>query len=252
MKSARSVSPSLTTKFVKAVVGDILSGRIPVGARLPNERDMAKKMNVSRAVINGGITQLARMGFVDVVPRQGIFAADYRRRGTVESLHAIFEYNGGSLDPGMLKAIFEMRENLEVHIIRLAARRRTAQDIARLRSQIKLLEKSSDLSSLATETFVFYQHLARASGNVLYPMLINSNRSIYEPVLRVVYRHAPKKIRLQMMRQLVDCIETGKEDEAAESGYALNRWSLTVLETQSPSGEAGAFHAVPGTADLVD
>ena len=46
------VSPSLTELFVKELEGMILSGELLPGQKLPPEREMAKRMKVSLAVVN--------------------------------------------------------------------------------------------------------------------------------------------------------------------------------------------------------
>ena len=76
------VSPSLTELFVKELEGMILSGELLPGQKLPPEREMAKRMKVSLAVVNGGITRLSAKGFLRVVPRKGTFVADYIRDGS--------------------------------------------------------------------------------------------------------------------------------------------------------------------------
>lgn len=234
MRFTKLVSPSLTELFVKEIAQRILSGAMSVGERLPNERELARMMKVSRAVINGGMSQLARMGFVDVVPRQGIFVADYTEKGTLDSLQTILEYNGGRFDPIMMDSIYEMRNCEESHIAVLAAMRRTDRDIADLRALIEALEDSDDLETLVEKTFKFYQLLAKASGNVLYPMLLYSRKAIYAPLLRIVYVHSHKESRLGRMRRLVDLIEEGRGEDAAECIRETSRWSREILNKQHP------------------
>ena len=90
-------APSLKELFVQKLQGMILSGELPMGEKLPSERELCQQMGVSRAVVNGGITELARQGFLEVRPRQGAYVADYRRDGNMETLMAIMDYNGGML-----------------------------------------------------------------------------------------------------------------------------------------------------------
>ena len=77
-------APSLKDLFVQKLQGMILSGELPMGEKLPSERELCQQMGVSRAVVNGGITELARQGFLEVRPRQGAYVADYRRDGNME------------------------------------------------------------------------------------------------------------------------------------------------------------------------
>ena len=61
-------APSLKELFVQKLRGMILSGELPMGEKLPSERELCQQMGVSRAVVNGGITELARQGFLEVRP----------------------------------------------------------------------------------------------------------------------------------------------------------------------------------------
>jgi len=106
-------APSLKELFVQKLQGMILSGALPMGEKLPPERELCQQMGVSRAVVNGGITELARQGFLEVRPRQGTYVADYRRQGSMETLMAIMDYNGGMLGREEIRSILEVRWGLE-------------------------------------------------------------------------------------------------------------------------------------------
>ena len=80
-------APSLKELFVQKLQGMILSGELAMGEKLPAERELCQQMGVSRAVVNGGITELARQGFLEVQPRQGAYVADYRRNGNGKFAH---------------------------------------------------------------------------------------------------------------------------------------------------------------------
>ena len=58
MEFERLSAPSLKELFVTQIRDNILSGKLPVGTRLPPEREIAQQMQVSRAVVNGGLAEL--------------------------------------------------------------------------------------------------------------------------------------------------------------------------------------------------
>ena len=63
MEFAKLSAPSLKDLFVQQLQGMILSDELPMGTQLPPERELAQQMQVSRAVVNGGLAELAqRMG----------------------------------------------------------------------------------------------------------------------------------------------------------------------------------------------
>ena len=105
MEFERLSAPSLKELFVQQVRDKILAGELGVGSRLPPERELARQMQVSRAVVNGGLAELARQGFLELRPRQGTFVADYRRSGNMDTLIAIMDYKGGLLANSEIRAI---------------------------------------------------------------------------------------------------------------------------------------------------
>jgi DNA-binding FadR family transcriptional regulator len=200
-------SPSLKELFIKEITNGILSGKLKIGERLSNERTWAKKMGVSRAVINGGMAELARWGFVEIAPRKGAFVADYKMRGKIETLEAVLKYSGGHFDPFTMDSIYEVRTCIERHITELAAKRRTREDIVKLRKQIELLSGLDDLEDLSAATHEFYHLLSVASGNIIYPLNIEAYKVIYIPLMIAVYKRVPKEERIARFNRLVDLIE---------------------------------------------
>ncbi len=110
----------------------ILSGDLSVGTQLPPERELARQMQVSRAVVNGGLAELAQQGFLEVRPRQGTFVADYRRKGNLRTLIAIMEYRGGVLGKDEIRSILEVRRALEHLAAQRAIRHASDEALERL------------------------------------------------------------------------------------------------------------------------
>ena len=102
-------APSLRELFVNELQNMILSGKLEIGSKLPPERELAESMKVSRAVINSGIAELEKKGFLVVRPRIGTFVADYHRDGSLDTLVAIMNYNGGVLKNREVKSVLEAR-----------------------------------------------------------------------------------------------------------------------------------------------
>ena len=125
MQFTRLSAPTLKELFVKELENMILSGRLPVGTQLPPERELAQTMQVSRAVVNAGMVELARKGFLVMKPRIGTFVADYRRDGTLETFQAIVSYNGGMLRHEEVRSVLELRIALDTLAVQLCRDRIT-------------------------------------------------------------------------------------------------------------------------------
>mgnify|MGYP005972838889 CR=1 FL=1 len=55
-------APSLKELFISELENMIISGKLPIGTKLPSERELATSMQVSRAVVNSGIAELEKNG----------------------------------------------------------------------------------------------------------------------------------------------------------------------------------------------
>lgn len=106
MEFQKISSPSLRDLFIEQLEHLILSGKLQVGEKLPPERQLAEMMQVSRAVVNSGISELEKKGFLTVKPRSGTYVADFRRKGTLDTLIAIMNYNGGRMRDQEIRSIF--------------------------------------------------------------------------------------------------------------------------------------------------
>ncbi|HPX47939.1 MAG TPA: FCD domain-containing protein [Treponemataceae bacterium] len=176
MEFPKLSSPSLKELFVREIESMILSGKLPVGTKLPPERVLAADMQVSRAVVNSGLDEMAKKGFIDVRPRVGAFVADFRRRGTVDTLLSIMRYNGGILRKPEIRAMLEIRLVLEKLAIELAVPKITEAELDRLKALCDRFGSAPDAATAADAVFEFHHELCVISGNTLLPLIFYSFR----------------------------------------------------------------------------
>ena len=160
MEFAKLSAPSLKDLFVQQLQGMILSDELPMGTQLPPERELAQQMQVSRAVVNGGLAELAQQGFLEVRPRQGTFVADYRRKGNLSTLIAIMEYQGGVLGKDEIRSILEVRRALEHLAAQRAIRYASDEALARLGDIVARIAAAQNNAQAAEAAFAFQHELA--------------------------------------------------------------------------------------------
>ncbi len=171
-------APSIKDLFIQELEDMILSGKLKVGEKLPPEREIAESMQVSRGVVNNGILELSRKGFLIMKPRVGTFVADYRRTGTLETLVAIINYNRGVLRSDEIRSILEIRQSLSTLSLKLAIPLLKQQDIDLLRKDTDLIAKASSNKEASERAFDFHHELAVLSGNMLMPLIYYSFREV--------------------------------------------------------------------------
>jgi DNA-binding GntR family transcriptional regulator len=104
---------SLRDTAYESIKADILAGDLTPGSAI-SEAERAEALRTSRTPIREALQALAQEGLVEVFPKRGTFVARLSARDVRES--------------------FEMREAVETACARLAAERRTEEDLARMRA----------------------------------------------------------------------------------------------------------------------
>lgn len=174
MEFKKLSSPSLKELFIRELETMILSGKLSIGEKLPSERTLAESMQVSRAVVNAGISELARKGFLMIKPRIGTFVADYRRNGTMDTLISIMNYNGGILRDAEIRSILELRIAFDSLAVELCIPKITHDEIAILKDYVNQMEQSNSPEEAAELAFCFQHELAVLSGNIIMPLIFSS------------------------------------------------------------------------------
>lgn len=174
MEFSKLSAPSLKDLFIQQLQAKILSDELPIGTRLPSERELAQQMQVSRAVVNGGLGELAQQGFLEIRPRQGACVADYRRKGNLSTLIAIMEYQGNRLGKEEIRSILEVRRALEHLAAKRAIRYASEEALEGLGAIVKKLAQSQTASEAAEHAFAFQHELALIGGNSIVPLIYYS------------------------------------------------------------------------------
>ena len=174
-------NPSLKDVFIQRFEELILSGQLRIGQKLPSERELALRLGVSRPVVHNGLLDLEAKGLVTLTPRVGAVVNDYRREGSLALLNSLVSYHRGELESDLLTSLLAMRRLFEMETARLAAVHRDAQHLQDLgetvAAEAKLPRKKT--AQIARLDFRFHHLLALASGNRVYPLLINSFKQVY-------------------------------------------------------------------------
>lgn len=172
---------SLKDIFVLRFEELILSGKFKIGQKLPSERELALQLSVSRPVVHEGLVELASRGLCSIKPRFGATVNDYRKEGSITLLASLIQYQKGKLEPELLESLLQMRMLLEPAFARVAAENRTEEQVREFHGIIEK-EGSTDSRNVQKITdldFEFHLLIAVASGNRVYPLLLNSFRQVY-------------------------------------------------------------------------
>ena len=189
MEFTKLSAPTLKELFVEQLEKMILSGKLPIGSKLPSERELAASMQISRSVVNSGIAEMADKGFLEIVPRSGTYVADYRRKGSLDTLVSIMKFNGGTLPDVDIRSILEIRMVLFRLALEQAVPRITDEEIEQMRKCASELDSEVSPERAALIVFEFDHILCCSSGNTLLPLIFYSfkapNTTLFERFFRL-------------------------------------------------------------------
>ncbi|HZP81968.1 MAG TPA: FadR/GntR family transcriptional regulator [Chthonomonadaceae bacterium] len=140
------------------------------GSRLPSERDLAQQLGVSRPSVRHALSTLARMGILETRRGSGTLVSDT----SANILKAPFELLM-ILDQPTVFDLYDIREVLEVHLAGRAAERRTAEDLAALRTALDAMRAGLEEApeQMHEPNVAFHQAIAVAAHNPVAARIIS-------------------------------------------------------------------------------
>lgn len=176
---------SIERKSLAAAIAErlrtyILSGHYAPGERLPSERELAQILKVTRTTLREAVKILETLKLVTVKQGDGVRVMDFTRGANLDIL-ADLVFRAGSPDPVLVQHILEARQIFGSVIARLAAERRSPEQMEQYRNAVVALDKTSaDPQSLLEADLLCFDALATASGNTVFRFVLNWMRSICE------------------------------------------------------------------------
>ena len=176
----------------------ILTGEIVSQTRLM-EIDLSEKMNVSRTPIREAIKRLADDGLVKVEPRRGAYVANISIKDMLD--------------------VFEVREDMEGFVAKLAAKRITDEGRAQLKAIAAeyeaAIEKADDKERIIELDEKFHNFIVKCSGNETLRELVNY---VQELSLRFRYLYYDDsslyESTAEQHNRIMDAINSGRENDA--------------------------------------
>lgn len=166
-----TISMEITEKLVRRIIKE----EYPPGTRLPPERELASEFGITRLIVREALKRIEGMGLITIRHGSGAYVEDINVRGGIELIDLLLIREDSSLDPDILRAIFEFHEFTVVNAVKFASQRITPEELEHLKS---LVERRSKLKDNEREqvnlTLEISRTIADASHNVYIHLLLNS------------------------------------------------------------------------------
>lgn len=206
----------------------ILQGSVSPGDKLPPERTLATQLNVTRATLREALKKLEQLKLITIYQGKGIIVEDYRN-ASLDLIFSLLVING-VIDFKILENIFEARELFGTDVARLAAKRAKKKDIEQMKKLVEELVTTNDPVKIHLLDFEFFRQLAFASKNIVYIMLMNTIKTIYDKHADL-FLPSSTNINTSLQQEILDAVINKDEEKAAQSARKFLQRGLLLIKS---------------------
>ncbi|MGW7492129.1 FadR/GntR family transcriptional regulator [Streptomyces sp. NPDC054786] len=205
---------ALADQVIAQLRAQITSGEWPVGSRIPTEPALVEQLGVARNTVREAVRALAHNGLLDIRQGSGTYVV------ATSELAGVMNRRFAAAEPGH---VAELRSALEASAARLAAERRTAQDLRQIDALLERRERAWE--SGAAEVFVeadatLHMAIVAASHNEVLAEIYADLGGVLRDFLRAdVGEELRPEVHMDHAR-LVEAIRAGDGDRAAAEASA--------------------------------
>jgi DNA-binding GntR family transcriptional regulator len=214
---------SVTELAYERIRSSIVDGKLPPGARL-HQGELADSLRISRTSVREALHRLTSESLVEFHRQRGFFVA-------------------APLQLDAVLARLEVRLILEPGIAKLAAERRTEDDVARLRRAVQGESRARSPRAAHDQSRGFHLQLARATGN---SELVRTLESLWtvdvgrQLLARRVTSPEWQSEDVADHEAIAEAVAAGDAEKAAavmrkHVGEAYSHWSEEAAVTETPA-----------------
>jgi DNA-binding FadR family transcriptional regulator len=148
-------TPQRYERIAERLADEIRAGALAPGARLPSERDLARRLGVGRSSVREAIAALQLRGIVATRPGAGSFVVE-------DALEVLRADNPPASDASP-SAVLEARAAIEPSVARLAAHRARRDPLAE--ELLSAMESGPDRAAWSRADRLFHRQLAAMTEN---------------------------------------------------------------------------------------
>ena len=208
---------TLSQRIERTLENAIREKKLPVGSKLPTEREMCESFGVSRTALREALRRLSARGLISIHKGSGMYVSEIDIQDAVDTLNLYYDLK---FDKSLLLQIIEVRSIFEPQIASLAARNRTGKDLEELTALLKEFEMC-DPDNTQREADLdnhFHLAIAKATHNPIVQITMEPIYSLLPRMRNYIYGNieGEKETTLKFHRSLLDSLNRQEEHQARQ------------------------------------
>ncbi|MFJ8248220.1 FadR/GntR family transcriptional regulator [Peribacillus asahii] len=194
-----------------------LNGKLKPGDKLPTERDLASRFNVSRTSVREALRKLEIKGIIEIKQGSGSFIKTSENFAVEEISSTIM-----NAEKKLIYEMLELRRMLEVECASLASQRATSEDLHRIREALEMMDYAKNDVDLGLQADLnFHISIVYASHNSIFLQLIKTLSGHMQDTIRATRRQRlanqeRNQDTINEHKEIYLAIATGDADQAAQ------------------------------------
>jgi DNA-binding FadR family transcriptional regulator len=233
----------LSHEILDRLLARITRGELAAGEHLPSERDLMSQYQVGRPAVREAMQALERMGLIAITHGE-------RARIIAPSARTIIDQIGQTArhllatSPTSLEQLKEARLFFEVGVVRMAAERAVAAEIARLRlcldehrAAAGAVAAPAHMDEFLQKDMAFHRQIAAMTGNAIYVALSQAMFDwLAEFHTGLVRLHGAEQLTIEEHEAIFARVAARDGDGAAQAmtGH-LTRANLLYRQFENPA-----------------
>jgi len=218
------VRERLSEQIARDLERRLREGTLQRGGQLPPERVLAAEYGVSRLVVREAIRTMEARGLVHTRQGEGTFVSPANAaRDASDILMALFDKD--RLDLEVVNELLLFRRYLEIALVKLAAKRVTAHDVARLRRNLAAFAEGvahHDANAIAAADEDLHCQIADIAQSRVLSRIVRVTWAALSSYQKLYFEYCEKpEVILQGLTKVVDALEVGDAEEAAGAMEAV-------------------------------
>ncbi|SEL60116.1 transcriptional regulator, GntR family [Pseudoxanthomonas sp. GM95] len=199
----------------------IITGEIKPGELLPREEALAQRMAVSRTALREALKVLGSKGLIETKQKTGTRVRDPRYWNQLDA--DILAWRCASMPTeDFVEKLVEMREIIEPFASAAAAKRRTPEQLARIKAAYEDMDAAQDQDAWATADLSFHEAVLDAANNELLGSLFSVIDTALGAYLLLSARKAADfKYSLPRHFAVYDAIRLKRPESAREAMHGM-------------------------------
>jgi GntR family transcriptional repressor for pyruvate dehydrogenase complex len=206
---------TLSQKIERRLEEAIREKKLPVGSKLPTERELCESFGVSRTALREALRRLSARGLIDITKGSGMYITGLRIDDAIKTLDLYYDMQ---FDRNLIAQIIEVRRIFEPQIARLAARQRDQNDLSQLQENLEQFKicNPDNIQLEADLDNKFHLTIAKATHNPIVQISMEPIYSLLPRMRNLIYANVEgeKDITLQYHLDVFKAINMQSEDKA--------------------------------------